>query len=124
MDVDATVTAAIARLIYENQTGHDWHTAPVDPGTDERFLAQARRDITIIEWPAAEFAYMMLTERGPYCLFDGALATRAVVHRSPYHYTVANRCCDNNECLMAAIDLTLHFIQFDKEANHRGNEVQ
>jgi hypothetical protein len=122
------VTAAIARLIYQQQTGHDWHTAAVDPGTDERYLAQARRDITIIEWPTMEFAYMLLTRRGAQCLFDDSQAVRAVVHRSPYHYTVANRCCDSDECLLAAVDLTLHFIQFDREVNHRGgangNEVQ
>lgn len=40
-DPDLVVSRAIARMIYEQETGHDWHTAPTDPGFDATYLRLA-----------------------------------------------------------------------------------
>lgn len=40
--VDELVRKSIARMIFERETGHDWHTAEVDPGTNPVWLEKAR----------------------------------------------------------------------------------
>lgn len=41
--IQAIVTQAIARMLYERETGRDWHRAPRDPGEDPRWLGRAKR---------------------------------------------------------------------------------
>lgn len=72
------------------------------------------------EWPLAEFAFMTADPKNRQCLFCTRPATQCVYHDSPYHYTIANRCCGNVDCMQAAFELTREFIKFDFEANRRG----
>lgn len=123
MDVDANelVHRSIARLIYEESTRRHWRASKIDPADDPRYLALAsKQEITVIDWPAPQlFPFVELNNFNAHCMFCSAVAVRAAYHNSPYHFSIANHCCDKQECLLACVDLLLAYIRFDREVNHR-----
>jgi hypothetical protein len=40
--VDEEVLRAMARMIYEQTTRRDWHTAPIDPGLDPEWRSKVK----------------------------------------------------------------------------------
>jgi hypothetical protein len=42
-ELDENVLQAVARMAYEQATGHDWHTAASDPGLDPHWRAEVMR---------------------------------------------------------------------------------
>lgn len=40
--LDEDILRACSRLVYEQETGQDWHLAPTDPGLDPAWRAKAR----------------------------------------------------------------------------------